>query len=130
MKKVYVGGSLLNAKRINHFQDKFKAAGHIITYDWTVWAANRVVDEQELAKIGLLEANGVKDADLFFMVQPGRTGTHWEGGIASALGIPIVILEEGDAVEKKPFYYLPNVHRHSTEENAFNCAIKILNGEL
>jgi nucleoside 2-deoxyribosyltransferase len=46
-------------------------------------------------------------------------GTHVELGIALALGKLIVIVFT-ETVEMKTFYYLPNVHKFTTEEEAFN----------
>jgi hypothetical protein len=72
--------------------------------------------------IGEAELKGVLDADLLFMVQPGRNGSHVELGIMIACAIndpkkDIVILED-QPVEMKTFYFLPQVNRFQTESIA------------
>lgn len=121
--RVYVGTSLHNADRACQLINKFLDAGILVTYQWT--QHGQIFDDEELTKVGKLEIDGVRDCDLFFMIQPGRAGTHCELGIAIALDKPIVILEEIEA-EKKTFYYQPNVYRYKTELEAFTAAIEIL----
>ena len=123
---VYVAGSLQNAARVQEIQNKFRSVGIGISYDWTTHGY--VDDEELLPAIGAKERDGVLDADVLFLVQPGRLGSHVEFGIAvamNALGekIPIVILEEAK-MEKKPFYYLDCVTRFKEEQPAFEFALE------
>lgn len=124
--KVYVGTSLHNAARAKQVIAKFQQAGVTITYDWTTHG--QLFDDTELARCGVLEVAGVKDCDVFFMIQPGRAGSHCELGIAIALNKPVVILDELNT-EKKPFYYCEGVHRCKTEDEAFTTAFSILKGK-
>jgi nucleoside 2-deoxyribosyltransferase len=124
--KVYVGSSLFNTIRVRQIQERFRLAGIGISYDWS--KHGQVYNEAELARIGDLEERGVKDCDLFFMIQPARNGTHCEMGLARAWGKPIVILEEIE-VEQKTFYYRPGVYRCKTEDEAFNLALRLLEGK-
>jgi len=121
--KIYVGSSLLNSKRVKEVQQRFKDAGCIITYDWTVHG--QVTDEELLAKYAVAELQGVKEADIFFMLLPGRNGTHFEMGVAHASGKKIVMLIEQDQ-ELKTFYYLDGVERFTEEDLAFDYVIDFL----
>ncbi len=123
MKKVYVGSSLHNVEAVRRIQARFAAIGVGITYDWTI--AGQITDPAELRRVGDLEMAGVRDCDLFFMMQPARNGTHCELGMALAWWKPIVLLEE-TKVEQKTFYYNPSVYRFEDEETAFAFAKEFL----
>jgi hypothetical protein len=123
--KVYIASSLHNAERVRYFKKKFEDHGVAITYDWTTHGM--VTTEEELRKCGAGERDGVLDCHLLFLIQPARMGAHWEGGLAMAKNIPIVILEEVP-VEQKTFYYLDNVFKFTAEDDAFNHALKLLKG--
>jgi hypothetical protein len=124
--QVYIAGSLKNSARIQEIQNKFRSVGIEITYDWTTHGF--VDNEKLLPEIGRKERDGVLEADVLFLVQPGRLGSHVEFGIAvamNALGtkIPIIILEEVE-MEMKPFYYLDCVTRFKEEQPAFEFALE------
>lgn len=123
MPSVYVGTSLLNAKNAKDVIDRFTAAGINITYDWT--KHGQVFDEKLLEEYGIAELNGVRDADLFFMLQPGRSGTHVELGIALGLNKPVIIVTS-ERIELKTFYFVPNVFRFQSVDEAFEFAISHL----
>lgn len=123
MAAVYVATSLLNRERAQQLQKRFLSYGVRTTYDWTIHG--KIDDLEELGRIGLAEATGVREADVVFMIQPGRLGTHFEAGMGWALGKPVVILEEVP-VERCSFYYLPNVHRFPTEEAAVTFTLNLL----
>ena len=125
---VYVGTSLHNIKRANEIQQRFRNEGCLITYDWTTHG--QVYSEEDLKRIAVKEENGVKAADVFFMVFPARNGTHWEGGLARGLQlcgqkIEIVILVEEEQ-EKKTFHYLDNVHKFADEDAAIQHALDFI----
>jgi hypothetical protein len=124
MGKLYIGSSLHNKHRISELISTFHNAGVSITYDWTTHG--QVFDEDELFRLGLLEEQGVIDCDIFLLVLPGRNGSHFEFGIARALGKHIVILEEVE-VEKKTFYYLPGIQRFDNERAAVEYIVEFLN---
>jgi nucleoside 2-deoxyribosyltransferase len=123
MKKVYIGTSLLNAERARQVKKRLESLGIEITYDWTTHG--QVHEEEELAKIGLMEKQGVAEADLFLMIFPSRTGSHFEMGLAYGLNIPIVLLMETEQ-ELKSFYYLPGIRRTKTEDAAIGAITEIL----
>ncbi len=125
MSKIYVGTSLHNADRAKHIIKRFLDKGISISYDWT--RHGQVYNDDELAKYGLLEEQGVRSCDVFFMIQPARIGTGIEFGMAYILGKPIIILEDVEA-EKKTFYYRPNVFRFKSEDDAISFALSKLEG--
>jgi hypothetical protein len=127
--KVYVGTSLHNAERAQQIQKRFRDAGCIITYDWTTHG--QVHTEEELIRFGIEEEKGIQNCDVFFMIFPARTGTHWEGGLARGLQlagkkIAIVILMEEDQ-EKKTFHYLDGVSRFTDEDAAIEHSLSFIN---
>lgn len=131
MGKVYVASSLHNAGRVRHIQNRFVAEEIFVTYDWTVH--NQVFDLGDLARIGELEEQGVRDCDLFFMIHPARNGAHCELGMARVLGKHIVILEEVPVPELKTFYFRPPghhrpIHRFTNEDEAIDFSLELLRG--
>ena len=124
MAKIYVGSSLFNSDRVRQLYQKLIGLGHEITYDWT--QHGQVFDLEKLFKIGILEENGVFDADIFLMVLPARSGTHWEGGFARGLQIMgkkieiIILMEHEHEQERKTFHYLPGIHRFTDEDSVIN----------
>lgn len=120
MFKIYIASSLHNSQRVAYFRDLFRIHNIEITYDWTTHG--QVTSPRLLKEFGEAELKGVLDADLLFMVQPGRNGSHVELGIMIACAIndpkkDIVILED-QPVEMKTFYFLPQVNRFQTESAA------------
>lgn len=121
---VYIGSSLLNVNRTRYFIAKFNDLGIGITYDWT--KHGQLFDPVELTKCAAAEINGVRECDVFFMLQPGRSGTHCELGMAIALHKPIIILEDCDVLEEKAFYYAPTVQRFTDESSAVAAVLSEL----
>ena len=123
MNKVYVGTSLLNIDRAKHIIARLKSLNLSITYEWP--NHGMVADKALLPVIARNEVIGVRECDVFFMIQPGRSGTHIEFGMAYALGKPIVMLNEDDEWPTC-FYHLPGVHRFSVEDDAIAFLLKLL----
>lgn len=129
MESVYIGTSLFNADRARTIQRKFREAGVEISYEW--WKHGQVFSTADLAKFGELEEAGVRNCGLFFMIQPGRHGTHCELGMARVLGKHVVILEDQKPTEEKTFYYRPDgharpIHKFRDEDEAIAFAINLL----
>ena len=122
--KVYVASSLDNKQRVGCIIADLRSNNVDITYDWTTHG--RVYDHSLLADIAILEENGVRQCDVFFMVLPGGGGTHFEFGVAKTLGKPIVILEETDNIEQKSFYFLPNLRKFVDYNQARTEILNIL----
>src|SRR5688572_26391345 len=127
---VYIATSLFNVERAREFIEKFRKQDISISYDWTTHGQATI--EQDLVTYGKLEEDAVLKADLLFMIQPARNGSHVEFGLARGFyrctGIPkpIIILDEIGA-EAKTFYYLQGVYRFTNQDIAFAAALAILN---
>jgi hypothetical protein len=125
--KIYVASSLNNAANAVRIMNRLRGLGATITYDWTTHG--RAYEESLLKSLGRAELNGVINADVVLMVQPGRSGTHVELGIAigqivSGVKKRILILDETEEVEKKTFYYLDCIERFSSEDEAIDSIFK------
>ena len=120
---VYVGTSLHNANRASHIMECLKQENVHITYDWT--KHGQVYSEEDLARIAIDEEQGVINCQVFFMIFPGRNGTHIEFGLARGLKKHIVLLEEVE-VERKTFYHLPDINRFKTETEAIQHTLQFL----
>ncbi len=76
MNKIYIGTSLFNGERAKQIASRFLDIGIEITYEW--YKHGQVTNIDKLIAYGELEEKGVQDCDVFFMIQPGRAGTHCE----------------------------------------------------
>lgn len=123
--RLYVGSSLRNAKRAREVMDRFEQEGVQITYDWT--PHGQVYSEEDLTRIGNLEADGVRTCDVFLMVFPGRNGAHFECGMAYMAGKHVVLLEEVE-VERKSLYYLDGIVRIPDLEQAVKHILEFMDG--
>jgi len=123
MPTVYVGTSLFNSDQAKSVMDRFRGHGVSISYDWTTHG--QVFSESELEQYGIAEINGVTSADLFFMIPPARSGTHVELGAAIVSNKPVVLILE-PTTELKTFYFVPNVFRFSSVDEAFTFALEKL----
>lgn len=117
--KIYVASSLRNIDKVRQIQQKFRDAGHNITYDWTTHG--QVYSSEELRKYGEAEKQGVLDCDVFFMVHPARAGSHVEFGYAELSGKLMIMLVE-EPVEEKTFYHLDRINRFTNEQEALDFA--------
>jgi nucleoside 2-deoxyribosyltransferase len=137
MKQIYIASSLLNHKRVSRIRDTFKDKYHItLTYDWTphaedVLAGKGATDEKVLRQIAYNEFNAVIHAQAVLVIMPGRTGTHFEYGMAYALQKPIVYLDDREDVEPskrrfEPIHYLGNVYYTGNEGTAVSQIIDIV----
>ena len=122
LSKYYVASSLNNKTRVRHIISELTLAGYRLTYDWTTHG--QVHDVKDLARIGELEANGVKLADFLVLLMPARYGSHVELGIAIAFDKPVFIITEGQTFEEKSFYHLPNVRRYSDVKELIKDLVK------
>ena len=144
MKSVYIATSLLNVEQARSIIKRFQKHNIHVTHDWT--KHGQVFSERELKEFGIAEMDGVKNADLLFMIHPARTGTHVELGIALGCNKPVIIVfnkqihwrrrfitwfnmligKKPSQPELKTFYFVPNVSRFASLEEAFNFALEKL----
>jgi nucleoside 2-deoxyribosyltransferase len=92
--KIYIASRLENFLQVQAVRDALAAAGHTITYDWTLHGSVKDDGEARLREVALLELNGVRDADLVVVLLPGGRGTHAELGAANILGKPVILFSD------------------------------------
>ena len=85
-----------------------RAAGHVVTHDWTQEA-----EGADLEACALADVDGVCSADVL-VIEPtdGCKGAWVEFGIAVACLIPIVVVGQGGCI----FERLPRVHHCTADE--------------
>ena len=96
--KFYIAGKLENADNVRRVRDALVAAGHVITYDWTVHGNVRIADDEAVTladveriyDVAQAEIDGVLDAEVVVAMLPGGRGTHVEIGIGIGAGRSIV----------------------------------------
>lgn len=88
--KLYVASSFLNKENARTAMDMLENAGHTITSDWTKNVLEPTV--RDLAKESVKDLQGVKDADVFILLWPGRLGSAGELGAALALGKTAILV--------------------------------------
>ncbi len=125
--KFYIATGFDNKVGHNAVRDELTAAGHTLTYDWTVPNSPPSEDSGLMASwlggIGQKEINGVLSADVLVVLHPGGIGTHAELGMALAKKIPVLMLSiRGISVfpvkyGNCPFYYVAGIY-HVDEESA------------
>lgn len=111
--RIYVAGKYgpnTNA-RVREVHTQLRAAGHVITYDWTG-------DEQVSTQQAMNDLNGVLTADAFVLIAESHdvtyTGSLVELGIALGIGLPIYLLGDAlmtsrDRQESCIFMHLPQI---------------------
>lgn len=94
MARFYIATTVSNWKNHNVVRDTLVAAGHQITYDWTVNVNEGDLRGQPIERIREVaygEAEGIRDADFMVTLLPGGYGTHAEIGMAFILQKPVLI---------------------------------------
>lgn len=113
--RFYIASKLENYEQVKRLANMLKLSGWEHTYDWTVHLSVKETDIETLKSIGQKECDGVRNADILFVLTPQGRGTHVEFGIALALNKVIYIFHENDKYfqcddNTSPFYWLPNVN--------------------
>lgn len=123
--KFYIASSLGNAEAVNIIADYLISRGWAQTYDWTKHGP--VLINDELRRISNEELRGVTGCDVFFLLLPGKRGSHTELGAALAANKPVIILSpdynllyENDLTCS--FYWHPNVSNRLIEPDRFALA--------
>lgn len=87
---VYVASSFLNKTAAREAMDKVEAAGHRITYDWTVHEGS--TDPEVLMREAVLDLFGVHQTDVLILLYPFRHSSAGEATAALALRKPVIIV--------------------------------------
>ena len=121
--KIYIASRLENYLQVQALRDALVAAGHVITYDWTLHGSVQGQGEARLREVAANELNGVRDADLVVVLLPGGRGTHAELGMANVLGKPVILFSDSDDPfdvclgATCAFYWNQNVHQLVVHQN-------------
>jgi hypothetical protein len=99
--QVYLASSWRNRHMAALAMRVIEADGHRITHDWTD-SSGSLQTEKELARDALHDEVGVRQAQVYAMLWPGRLGSATELGIALALGKIIFIIGQ---VPKSVYVY-------------------------
>ena len=76
----YIATSLFNAHEAVALHSFLKGIGWTPTYDWTSHGSA----PERATELAIAETNAVLDAEVVFVILPGRAGTHSELGMAIA----------------------------------------------
>jgi hypothetical protein len=115
--RVYIATRLERAADHQRLAALLRAAGHEITYDWTVHGSVQSEGPERIRDVAVAEARGVQEADCVIVLLPGGRGTHTELGMALAFGRPCIVAAEhahgffGDDGRTCAFYHHPLVRR-------------------
>ena len=133
--KFYIATTITNWLNHNKVRDVLVAAGHQITYDWTVNPDQgdlRGKSDERLQEVAQEEMQGIRDADFVAVLLPGGVGTHAEIGAAYILSKPTIInghpkffSSDWDTGETRNFYWSPQT-THSTMPSATEFAMEII----
>lgn len=88
--KFYIASTLANADTVKRIADYLTSKGWSQTYDWTEHGP--VKDLNDLERVSSEELFGVTGCDVFFLLLPGKRGSHAELGAALATKKPVIIL--------------------------------------
>ena len=118
--KVYIAAPWNNRAEAQVAQDKFEAAGFEVTSHWIKYHSDAVLGDpkfdEELCNQAVEDLEDVMKADVFIILNLGKSeGKATELGFAYALGIPTILVGPRTI---NIFYYLPNVFRADTVEQA------------
>lgn len=117
-KLIYVASTLANYRRVMAIQDRLRAAGAFISFDWaSVYHRHGKMVSVDVAQS---EVDGVLSADILLLVLPGARGSHFEYGVAVGAGIQTVILCENPDDEIS-FHRLPCSVLCRSEDEAFSA---------
>lgn len=128
--RVYVAGSSVELERAASVRDAIVARGNTITEDWISkifehLLTGRAVNElspEERREAADADYVGVASADCVVLLVPrspvATRGAWWEGGVADALGIPVIA--SGLPADRAPMIFLSRVHEVDTDQEAID----------
>ena len=123
--KFYIASSLGNAEAVKKIASYLVSRGWEQTYDWTEHGPVKNLEDLEMVSTG--ELQGVTGCDVFFLLLPGRRGSHAELGAALASRKPVIILSpEQDFFYEGgltcSFYHHPGVQSRIIDRDWFALA--------
>lgn len=127
--KFYLASSIENIENAKKVSAYLAYRGWSQTYDWTVHGPVNL-DRDECGDIAQNEIAGVEAADVFFLLLPGRRGSHAEFGAALAMKKPVIILStikellHNNTEVSCIFYWHPAVLERLVDDDLFNLSCK------
>jgi len=123
--KFYIASSLGNAEAVKKIANYLLSRGWELTYDWT--GHGPVKNLEDLEMVSGEELRGVTGCDVFFLLLPGKRGSHAELGAALASRKPVIILSpEQDLLYEGglpcSFYHHPGVQSRIIDRDWFALA--------
>lgn len=122
--RIYLAGPWAHRADMPAIAEKFKAAGHEITWEW--WETPDIPEgankDAELRAQALNDKRGVETAQLLVLINSAKSeGKATEQGLAiAARKLIIAVGKLGDGTAKNVFHYLPNYHWVDTVDEAVN----------
>jgi len=98
--KFYVATSALRLGEMQMVRNLLTAAGHEISFDWTVFGDLSGKPPELLQAAAHAETVGILDADFLVVLLPGRRGTYAEVGMTSLMAV----LAERGLLKPKPTF--------------------------
>ncbi|HPA71675.1 MAG TPA: group-specific protein [Spirochaetota bacterium] len=125
--KFYLASSLANSVNADRVINYLIWKEWMVTYDWTSHGA--VEGARLMEDVSQKEIAGVREADVFFLLLPGRHGSHVELGAALALRKPVVILSPSQDLLFQDelafsFYWHPSVVEKIIDDDIFNLSCR------
>ena len=123
--KFYIAGKFEEVDIIHKLFDRVRAAGHVISYDWTTHIkAKPYIENVSLIRgYAANEIQAILDSDVFIYLTHERgTTLHMEYGAALAkkkMGGNIKIYAVGENNTRSPWYFNPLAKRVDTVDEAF-----------
>ena len=125
--KFYIASTLSNADMVQKIASYLKLKGWAQTYDWTKHVPVLDMPGTLLGKISEEELRGVMECDVFFLLLPGKRGSHAELGAALASNKPVILLSTNHDLFSEEgllcsFHWHPKVEYKLVDQDWFNLA--------
>lgn len=117
--RIYLAGGSLELLLCAQYIDALRAAGHVITYDWTQSFTGKHTLQEDHDQ-ALADLNAVLSADVVWILVPAdkSEGSHFEMGAALARGIRTIVSGPHLCAQHRIFPLLA-AERYETHEAAF-----------
>jgi len=110
---IYLSASIKNIPRTIALAEVLETNGHLVTCKW--WEYTLEDGSITWGQLAQLELDAVLGSDALIFL-PGGKGSHFELGVAYAMGIDIYGVEKCEGWDSSLFHALPNIQRLPFEE--------------
>jgi hypothetical protein len=144
-KAFYIACSVSNWRLHNALRDRLEVAGHQITHDWTAFnpwfkdpsdgksGEKARAEASTIREAGLLDLQGIRDADVVIVLLPAKRGSHTELGAALMAGKHVLLHGTEEDIWSTEsdytcaFYHVPSViHCTSSWDDFLEQAPQVL----